>query len=110
MQFDFRFDLTFVNKSIIHLKQEFHQQDGIIPQVTVLKEREPNTFISVWLPSEIIAERWDLPRTTALEATATHRLYSGGGSITGKGFTGDYDFGFQPVDIAAAMAKAKSVF
>ena len=58
---------------------------------------------------EIIAERWDLPRNDYYENSITHGLYSGGGSITKNGFSKDYDFGWQPIDIADAIAKEHDV-
>ncbi|RKN76826.1 RHS repeat domain-containing protein [Ulvibacterium marinum] len=59
--------------------------------------------------AEIIAERWDMPRNTLKEAIGSHGLYSGGGSITKDGFTKNYDFGWQPVDIPDAIAKEHDI-
>ncbi len=53
---------------------------------------------------EIISERWDLPRNSLIQSASTHGLYSGGGSITDG--NGKYDFSWQPIDIADAIAKA----
>ncbi|HTN08213.1 RHS repeat-associated core domain-containing protein [Agriterribacter sp.] len=53
---------------------------------------------------EPIGERWDLPRNSLIQSASTHGLYSGGGSITDG--NGKYDFSWQPVDIADAIAKA----
>ncbi|MBW7914991.1 MAG: hypothetical protein H3C54_15100, partial [Taibaiella sp.] len=53
---------------------------------------------------DIIKERWDLPRDNIIQSASTHGLYSGGGSITDA--NGAYDFSWQPIDIADAIAKA----
>ncbi|NCT16961.1 MAG: hypothetical protein COW66_06740 [Flavobacteriaceae bacterium CG18_big_fil_WC_8_21_14_2_50_34_36] len=58
---------------------------------------------------EIIAERWDLPRHDYYDNAITHGIYSGGGSITIDGFKKNYDFGWQPIDIADAIAKEHDI-
>lgn len=58
---------------------------------------------------EIIAERWDLPRHDYYDHAITHGIYSGGGSITKDGYKENYDFGWQPIDIADAIAKEHDI-
>ncbi|WKZ58225.1 MAG: RHS repeat-associated core domain-containing protein [Cyclobacteriaceae bacterium] len=58
---------------------------------------------------ELLKERWDLERNSAVASAQTHGLYSGGGSITQQGNGFDYDFSWQPIDIADAIAKAHDI-
>ena len=51
------------------------------------------------------AVRWDNQRKGFSSRAGTHGLYSGPGSITGYAGKDDYDFSFQPIDYADAIAK-----
>jgi RHS repeat-associated protein len=47
--------------------------------------------------------RWDNQRVDAATSIGNHGLYSGPGCVTGR--NGDYDFSYQPIDWADAIAK-----
>ena len=51
----------------------------------------------------VTAERWDQRQTGGNSDMEYHGLYSGSGSITDR--NGNYDFSFQPIDMADAIAK-----
>lgn len=51
----------------------------------------------------VTAERWDQRQTGSNSDMEYHGLYSGSGSITDR--NGNYDFSFQPIDYADAIAK-----
>jgi hypothetical protein len=52
---------------------------------------------------KVTAERWDQRQTGGNSDMEYHGLYSGSGSITDR--KGNYDFSFQPIDMADAIAK-----
>src|SRR5690606_34043454 len=58
---------------------------------------------------QLIEEKWDLPRNSAIQSIQTHGLYSGAGSITYQGHGRDYDFNWQPIDLPDAIAKAHDI-
>lgn len=53
----------------------------------------------------LVGKRWDLPRNSFSGKVGSHGIYSGPGSITHGGNGTDYDFSWQPIDIADAIAK-----